>query len=159
MLISIVLAACFMGGGLLIGLALWPVLGWAIRRIMAAKTGRPAEKAEGKPMSIDMREINHELTKDVPTCRAAMNHDNPMPKTTHENPNLPSARPLGSEIAPCPFCGIKAPWCIQSDDGTEGWVECGICKATGPRATPYQLGVFCWNRRKPPVQEDEQAHA
>jgi hypothetical protein len=25
-----------------------------------------------------------------------MNPDNPMPKTTHEDPNLPSARPAGS---------------------------------------------------------------
>jgi len=28
-----------------------------------------------------------------------MNPDNPMPKTTHENPNLPSARPLGSALS------------------------------------------------------------
>ena len=28
-----------------------------------------------------------------------MNPDNPMPNTTHENPNLPSARPLGSALS------------------------------------------------------------
>ena len=27
-----------------------------------------------------------------------MNPDTPMPKTTHENPNLPSARPPGSDL-------------------------------------------------------------
>ena len=31
---------------------------------------------------------------------AAMNPSNPMTKTTHENPNLPSARPIGSVPEP-----------------------------------------------------------
>ena len=40
-----------------------------------------------------------------------MNPDNPMPKTTHENPNLPSARPSGS-------AGYVLIW-NKDDDGPE----------------------------------------
>ena len=37
-----------------------------------------------------------------------MNLDNHMPKTTHENPNLPSARPPGSEASKEYRAGVEA---------------------------------------------------
>lgn len=82
-------------------------------------------------------------------------------RAAQPTPELPdsTARPslcgAPGSVLPCPFCGISAHWFIQSDDAKEYWVECGVCKATGPKTTIRELTAFEWNRRRSP---NNQAH-
>lgn len=62
------------------------------------------------------------------------------------------------QIEPCPFCGLDATWGIQSDDGKEYFVECAVCKATGPKVTLKGLAYHEWNQRRPPMNEPEAKH-
>jgi hypothetical protein len=58
-------------------------------------------------------------------------------------------KPAVCELTECPFCGGDGLWKIKEDDKDEGWVECSICHARGPRAQPHQLATYYWNRRRP----------
>jgi hypothetical protein len=56
-----------------------------------------------------------------------------------------------SKPLPCPFCGSDGLWYVRDGDN-HGWVQCSICQARGPVATPYALAQFWWDRRRNPDQ-------
>ena len=75
---------------------------------------------------------------------------------TNQSPKTIAGPPLSGapgSVLPCPFCGISAQWFIQSDDAKEYWVECGVCKATGPKTTMRELTALEWNRRRSPNKQ------
>ena len=55
-------------------------------------------------------------------------------------------------LAACPFCGCSAAWRLREDstDGAEGWIQCAVCDARGPRMKPFALAGAAWNRRRQP---------
>jgi len=65
------------------------------------------------------------------------------------------AGPAGSVLLPCPFCGLDGLWKVKEDDDSEGWIECAVCKARGPRAKPYALAAYYWNKRRSPNAKGE----
>lgn len=58
-----------------------------------------------------------------------------------------------AKLAPlaCPFCGCSATRGLRAGDVF--WIECVVCRASGPSAVLAEQALPGWNRRRPPNPE------
>lgn len=65
----------------------------------------------------------------------------------------------GSTALHCPFCGCgtDAVFYLHSDDGDHFWLECAVCRASGPKGSLAGLALPNWNRRRSPNESGSPA--